>query len=126
MDENWAIFMNISLKNRFESSGELFCFILVNKILVLLCEGPKHQKSMISGFLSPGEPLFMDLNIPKYFKEYKTNLETFLKHTMFVNMGIVFIIFMFLNVYVPFLFYLGISFFINFSEDGNRGMMNIG
>ena len=26
---------------------------------------------MISGFLSPWEPLFMDLNISKYFKQYE-------------------------------------------------------
>ena len=29
-----------------------------DKILVLLCEGPKPNMSMISGFLNPKEPLF--------------------------------------------------------------------
>ena len=40
-----------------------------NNILVLLCDGPKPNISMISGFLSPGEPLFMDLNIPKILQK---------------------------------------------------------
>ena len=31
-----------------------------NKILVLLCQGPKHNVSMISGFVSRKERLFMD------------------------------------------------------------------
>ena len=39
-----------------------------NKILV---RDQNLNISMISGFVSPGEPLFMDLNIPKYFKIYK-------------------------------------------------------
>ena len=30
-----------------------------NKILVSLCEGPESNISMISGVLTPGEPLFM-------------------------------------------------------------------
>ena len=40
---------------------------------------------MISGFLTPGEPLFMDLNIPKYYKKYKTTMETVLA-IIFINM----------------------------------------
>ena len=44
-----------------------------NTILVLLCEGPKPNISMIDGLLTPGEPVFMDINIPKYFKRYKKN-----------------------------------------------------
>ena len=31
-----------------------------NKVLALLCEETKPNISMISGFLSPGEPLFCD------------------------------------------------------------------
>ena len=44
----------------------LINFGLRNKILVFLCEGPKPNSSMISGLLTPGEPLFMHLNIPHY------------------------------------------------------------
>ena len=54
-------------------------------ISVLLCEGPKPNISMISGFLSRGEPLYMDLNIPKYFKTYKRNMGTFFKHIIFIK-----------------------------------------
>ena len=45
-----------------------------NKISVLLSEGPKLQNSMIYGYASPGELLFMDLNIPKHFKKYKQDM----------------------------------------------------
>ena len=38
-----------------------------NKISVLLCEGPKPQNSMISGFLDPYYPLLMDLDMLKIF-----------------------------------------------------------
>ena len=41
------------------------------KILVLLCEEPKLPNSMISGVLSPGEPLFVDFILPKWSNEYK-------------------------------------------------------
>ena len=58
-----------------------------NTISILLCEGPKPNISMISGFLRPGEPLFMDLNILKYFRNIRTIL-VFLKHMIFVNLGI--------------------------------------
>ena len=42
-----------------------------NMFNVLLLERPRPHSSMISGFLSPGEPLFIDLNIPKYFKDIR-------------------------------------------------------
>ena len=45
-----------------------------NQISVLLLEGPKSPNSMISGFLSPWEPLFIDLDIPKYWKRLKEQL----------------------------------------------------
>ena len=38
-----------------------------NKISALLCAGPKPNISIISGFLTPRGPLFMDFNIPKYY-----------------------------------------------------------
>ena len=57
-----------------------------NKMSVLLCEGPKPPNSMISGFVSPGEPLFMDLNISKYFKQYKKDMEVFFKRGMFYKL----------------------------------------
>ena len=39
-----------------------------NTISVLFCEGPKSQNSMISRFVDPWEPLFIDLNIPKLLR----------------------------------------------------------
>ena len=48
-----------------------------NRISVLLCERPKPPNFMIPGFLDPGEPLSMDLNIPNYFNKSKKNMETF-------------------------------------------------
>ena len=57
----------ISLKAPGNYSASFWC----NKISVLSCEGPRAQNSMISGFLDPWEPVFMDVNIPKYFKRYK-------------------------------------------------------
>ena len=36
-------------------------------------------KSMTSGFFKPGEPLFMDFNIPDYFKNIR-NIDTCLKN----------------------------------------------
>ena len=50
-----------------------------NKISVLLCEGPKPNLFMISGFLSPREPLFMDLLIPNYCKNSKKITDIFLE-----------------------------------------------
>ena len=35
------------------NDSDQFCS---NEISVLLCEGPKHHKSMMSGFLTPGNP----------------------------------------------------------------------
>ena len=60
---------------------------IIDKISILLCEGPKLNISMIFGFLSPGEPLFIDLNIPKYWKYKKTPGIIFEKY-YFVNMEI--------------------------------------
>ena len=40
-----------------------------NEILVLLGEGPKPNMSMVSGFVNPQKPLFMDLNIQKILHE---------------------------------------------------------
>ena len=42
-----------------------------NKIVVLLCVEPKPNISMTSGFVRSWEPVFMDLNIPKYYNETK-------------------------------------------------------
>ena len=42
-----------------------------NQMPVLLSEKSKPPNSMISGFVDPGEPVFMDFNIPKYLKTYK-------------------------------------------------------
>ena len=50
-----------------------------NKISILSCEGPKPNISMIDGCLSPGEPLIMDLNIPKYTKNTRNYGNTFEK-----------------------------------------------
>ena len=36
-----------------------------NQILALSLEKPKPNIFMIAGFFNPGEPLFIDLNIPK-------------------------------------------------------------
>ena len=51
-----------------------------NKTSVLLWKGPKPPNAMISGFLNPGGPLFVDFNIQNYFKQYKKHMETLLKH----------------------------------------------
>ena len=58
-----------------------------NRILVLLCEGPKPANSMISGFLSPGGTLFMGFNIPNYYKKYKKSGHIF-ENVIFVNLRI--------------------------------------
>ena len=49
-----------------------------NKISVLLCEGRKPPTSMISGVLGPEEPLFLDFNIPNYFRMNENYVDTFL------------------------------------------------
>ena len=46
---------------------------------ICLCETPKPNISMISGFVESWEPLFMDLDIPKYFKKSENSRNTFLK-----------------------------------------------
>ena len=56
-----------------------------NKILVLLCEGPKPLISVISVFLTPGGPLFMELNILKYFHKYEKHMETLFKNILCVG-----------------------------------------
>ena len=48
-----------------------------NKIAVLLLERPTPNMFMISGFLTPGGPLFMDLDIPNYFNKYKKKWKHF-------------------------------------------------
>ena len=53
---------------------------------MLLCEGPKPHNSLTSGFVDPWEPLFMDLNIPNYFKQYKKNVGTFQECIIFENL----------------------------------------
>ena len=45
-----------------------------DKILALFCGGPKLPNSMIAGFLSPGEPLFMHLSMPEYFTKYEKHI----------------------------------------------------
>ena len=57
---------------------------------------------MIFGFLTPEGPFFMVSNIPKYFKHIRKKMDTFLKHIIFVNMGIK--MFDLLKVYSPFCF----------------------
>ena len=41
---------------------------------------------MICGFEDPWKPLFMDLDIPIYFKIYKRHMETFFKHDIRINL----------------------------------------
>ena len=50
-----------------KAPGNYLDQIWSNKISVLLCEEPKPNISMISGFLRPGEPLFIEFIIPNYF-----------------------------------------------------------
>ena len=57
-----------------------------NKISVLLWEGPKPNMSMIYGFVSPGETLFMDLDIPKYLKNIRKCGNLFGSYDLFVNL----------------------------------------
>ncbi len=58
-----------------------------NKMSVLLCEVPKPNIFMISGFLNPWSPLFMEVNIQKILQTNKKHMDAFLK-ILFVNMGI--------------------------------------
>ena len=50
-----------------------------NKVSVLWFGGQKPNIFMISGFVDPWDPLFLDFNIPNDFKKYKKIMETFLK-----------------------------------------------
>ena len=43
---------------------------------------------MISGFFTPGEPLFIDLDIPKIFQKYKKSMGIFFKTAIFINLTI--------------------------------------
>ena len=56
-----------------------------NNISVFLCEGPKLNISIIFGFLSPGEPLFMDFNLPKIRQRIKENMEASSEHIIFIS-----------------------------------------
>ena len=49
------------------------------KFSICLCERPKPNISMISGFLDPWEPLFMDLNILIYFRNIGQSWKCFRK-----------------------------------------------
>ena len=44
--------------------------------------------SMISGFFSPWDPLFIDFNTPNYFNEYKKTMEPFRKNNILANFRI--------------------------------------
>ena len=48
-----------------KATGNYLDQFWANKFSVLFCEGPKYNISMISGFFTLGEPLYMDLNIQK-------------------------------------------------------------
>ena len=48
-----------------------------HKIPILLGEGPKPNISRIPGYFNPWSPVFMDINIPDYFKTYKKNMGMF-------------------------------------------------
>ena len=58
-----------------------------NKILVLLCQGPKRQNSMMSGFFDP-ETLICGFYYNKLLQQYKSNMETISQVIIFVNRGI--------------------------------------
>ena len=49
------------------------------QISVLLCEGPKPANSMISGLLTPGEPLFIAFYYTKLLQIIYENMDTFSK-----------------------------------------------
>ena len=52
----------------------------------LLCEAPKPQTSMISGFADPWEPAFMELNIPKTLKKHERQDGILFENSIFVNL----------------------------------------
>ena len=41
---------------------------------------------MIYGFVDSWEPVFKDLNIPKYFTKYRNNMATISKDIIFINL----------------------------------------
>ena len=55
---------------------------------ILLLGRQQTQNSMNSGFVDPLEPLFMDLDIPKYFEKYRKVWEPVWETHSFVNVGI--------------------------------------
>ena len=63
-------------------------FLVNDGLMVLLGEGPKHLNSMISGLLTPGEPLFIYFIIQSYVRNNKTNMDIFWTHIMLRNMQI--------------------------------------
>ena len=58
-----------------------------NKISVLFCEGPKPNMSILSGFLNPGGPLFMDLHLQNTSKHIR-EIGNMFEPLMFVNLRI--------------------------------------
>ena len=69
----------IGWNNRFKSSGELFCIILVNEISILLCEGPKPKFPWFLDFW-PLEPFIYGFYYTKYFKTYWKYMGSSLKN----------------------------------------------
>ena len=55
------------------------------KMSDLLCEGPKPQNAMISRFVTPGEPLFIDLNYTKMLHKYEKDMDTISNNNLFIN-----------------------------------------
>ena len=53
-----------------------------NEISVILCEGPKPNISMISGFLEPWSPVFMAFIIPKILQR---KFEKIWEHLKFLH-----------------------------------------
>ena len=96
-----------------------------DKISVLLCEGPKPSMSMISGFLNPWNPVFIDLNTLKIFRNIRKYGNMF-ENIICVHLRIVF--WKFLKSHVPFciLDMSSTSLFYQICEDGDREMMKLG
>ena len=69
------------------------------KISALLCEGPKPNISMFSGFVNPWEPLVMDSIILEYFENIGKLWKHFKKICLHTS---------------------GLPFFVNFGKDGHR------
>ena len=68
-----------------KAPGNYFDQFRSNKISALLCEGPKPNISMISEFSGPVGPLtvFIDLNVPNYFKTYEKIWKHFRKYCLY-------------------------------------------